>query len=280
MPTFSSKEEEFHYYNHLASEDEYLKWYQQKHRDNYQSPSIAVDDMLLCYNRKEDALKILLIERDTHPFKGSWALPGGFVEPAESTEMSCIRETQKETGVTITLDQIQQLHTFSNPNRDPRGWIVTVSYLAFIGEEPLTPGRNAKKVRWFNLERKGKEIYLTSDGIEIILNLQTGDSVGPDSLAFDHNLIIWRGFLKVINQMERDPKILQVLGDEFTITEARKVFAKFWGIPLSEIDHSNFKKLMLRYFIEVGERSLGKGRPSKIYKLDEFVLEKNKIERI
>lgn len=197
MKNFKSEVEERYYYSHLASENDYLAWYKSNHQANYENPFLTVDDVLLCYNRKEDALKVLLIQRDTHPFKGSWALPGGFVEPNESTEMSCIRETKKETGVTINSDQIQQLHTFSEPNRDPRGWVVTVSYLAFIGEEPLTPGGNTKNVRWFILERIGKEIHLTSDDVHIILDLTTGTSVGPHQLAFDHNFIIWRAFLKV-----------------------------------------------------------------------------------
>lgn len=278
MPIFGNKEEEKYYYHHFATEEEFLTWYKQQVPANYTSPSLTTDDVLLCYNKKEDALKVLLIQRDTHPFKGSWALPGGFVNPNESTEMSCIRETKEETGVHISLEQIQQLHAFSEPNRDPRGWVVTVSYLAFIGEEPLTAGDDAKTARWFQLERKNQQLFLTSEDVQIILDLKTGASLGPDRLAFDHNLIIWTAFLQVLNRMEHDPKILQVLGETFTITEARKVFAKFLGISFKDIDHSNFKKAMLRYFVETGERPVGVGRPSKVYRLDEEVLEKNKIE--
>ncbi|MGX7199380.1 NUDIX domain-containing protein [Enterococcus nangangensis] len=278
MKTFASKKDEKYYYNHQASEEEFLIWYKQQEHPQYESPSLTVDDVLLCYNKKEDALKVLLVQRDTNPYKNSWALPGGFVNPNESTEMSCIRETKEETGVLITLDQIQQLHAFSEPNRDPRGWVVTVSYLAFIGEEPLTAGDDAKTARWFDIRRENNRLFLTSENVQIILDLKTGESLGPDRLAFDHNLIIWTAFLQVLNRMEHDPKILQVLGDDFTITEARKVFAKFLGEDFKRIDHSNFKKAMLRYFVEIGERPVGIGRPSKIYRLDEQVLTKNKIE--
>lgn len=278
MKNFATKEEEKYYYNHLATEEEFLNWYHTQDLPEYDAPSLTVDDVLLCYNKKEDALKVLLIQRNTHPFKDSWALPGGFVEKGESCEMSCLRETKEETGVEITKDKIQQLHAFSDPHRDPRGWVVTVSYLAFIGEEPLTAGDDAKLARWFNIERVNNELYLTSEKVKIVLDLKTGKAKGPDRLAFDHHLIIWTAFLKVLNQMEHDPKILQVLGDEFTITEARKVFAKFLGLDFKAIDHSNFKKAMLRYLVEVGERPVGIGRPSKIYQLEESVLQKNKIQ--
>ena len=63
------------------------------------------------------------------------------------------------------------------------------------------------------------------------------------------------------------PQVLQVLGKDFTITEARKVFAKFLGVDYRSIDHSNFKKAMTQYFEELGERPVGIGRPSKIYQL-------------
>ncbi|WP_071131087.1 NUDIX domain-containing protein [Enterococcus timonensis] len=278
MKNFPTKQAEKYYYNHQASEEEFLTWYKSQDFPKYESPFLTVDDVLLCYNKKEDALKVLLIQRDTHPFQGSWALPGGFVNPNESTEMSCLRETKEETGVEISLDQIQQLHTFSEPNRDPRGWVVTVSYLAFIGEEPLTAGDDAKTAKWFEIKRVNHQLVLSHEDVKIILDLNTGASVGPDRLAFDHHLIIWTAFLHVLNRMEHDPKILQVLGNSFTITEARKVFAKFLGFSFKDIDHSNFKKGMLRYFVEIGERPVGIGRPSKVYRLNEDVLMKNKIE--
>ena len=86
---------------------------------------------------------------------------GGFVNPHESTADSCIRETKEETNVTISKQNIEQLHTFSTPHRDPRGRVITVSYLAFIGEEPLTVGDDAKEAKWFHIEREGDLLHLT-----------------------------------------------------------------------------------------------------------------------
>lgn len=269
MPEFESKEQERLYYEQETSEAVFLDWYKKQEQPEYEKPSLTVDIVLMCYNKEEDRLKTLLIQRKTHPYRNSWALPGGFVERNESTAESVLRETQEETGVIISRQNIEQLHTFSTPNRDPRGWVVTVSYLAFIGEEPLIAGDDAKEVRWFNMERIGKEIYLTSGDVEMALNLETAQSTGKDRLAFDHSEIIVKAFNRVVNKMEHEPQVLQVLGNDFTITEARKVFAKFMGINFKSIDHSNFKKAMLQYFEEIGERPVGIGRPSKIYRLKE-----------
>ncbi len=264
---FSSKEAEKQYYEQEASETEFLKWYHQQELPEYEKPSLTVDIVLMCYNKEEDQLKILLINRKGHPYRNSWALPGGFVNRNESTGESVLRETKEETGVVISKENIEQLHSFSRPDRDPRGWVVTVSYLAFIGEEPLIAGDDAKEVRWFTMERKENTLALTNGDVEIILDLQTGASTGKDTLAFDHSEIILKAFNRVANKMEHDPQVLQVLGKDFTITEARKVFAKFSGIDYKTIDHSNFKKAMLHHFEEIGERPVGIGRPSKIYQL-------------
>lgn len=278
MKTFATEKEERNYFLFEATESEFLEWYKQLDLPKYESPSLTVDNVLMAYDKETDKLKLLLIQRNHHPYKDSWALPGGFVNPDESTDLSCIRETKEETGVNITLDQIEQLHTFSEPNRDPRGWVVTVSYLAFIGEDPLTAGDDASSAKWFEISRVDNQLILTSDAVKIQLDLRTGESIGRDRLAFDHHLIIWTAFLRVLNRMEHDPKVLQVLGPDFTITEARKVFAKFLGEDYKRLDHSNFKKALARYVVEIGERPVGIGRPSKVYRLDEDVLLKNKIE--
>lgn len=273
MEKFTSKSAEKHYYEQEASETEFLAWYQEQDQPKYEKPSVTVDMVLMCYNKEEEQLKIALIQRKGHPFRNSWALPGGFVNPQESTGDSVIRETNEEIGVTISKQNIEQLHTFSTPNRDPRGWVITVSYLAFIGEEPLSAGDDTNQVRWFSLERQGHRLLLSSGEIEIILDMQSGDSIGKDTLAFDHSAIILKAFQRVANKMEHEPQVLLVLGSDFTITEARKVFAKFLGIDFKLIDHSNFKKSMLQYLIEVGEKPVGIGRPSKIYRLNDAVLD-------
>ncbi|MPM59350.1 hypothetical protein SDC9_106190 [bioreactor metagenome] len=108
---------------------------------------------------------------------------------------------------------------------------------------------------------------MTSGDVSIALDLATGQSTGKDKLAFDHSFIVLKAFNRIVNKMEHEPQVLQVLGKDFTITEARKVFAKFLGIDFKTIDHSNFKKAMLQYFDEIGERPVGIGRPSKIYQL-------------
>ncbi len=268
---FASKAEEKIYYEQHATEEEFLEWYKRQEQPKYETPSVTVDIVLMCYNKEDDQLKVLLIQRKSNPYRESWALPGGFVDPNESTGESVLRETEEETSVRISAQNIEQLHTFSTPNRDPRGWVVTVSYLAFIGEEPLSAGDDANEVRWFSLERKDNQLYLINGDVEIILDLRSGQSLGKDTLAFDHSEIILKAFKRIVNKMEHEPQVLQVLGDSFTITEARKVFAKFLGVDFRTIDHSNFKKSLLRFFDEIGERPVGIGRPSKIYRLKEDV---------
>ena len=80
--------------------------------------------------------------------------------------------------------------------------MITVSYLAFIGQVPPTAGDDTQDARWFNLERHGDTICLTSDGISIEIELEAGKSIGKDTLAFDHNEIIRKAFNRVLNKMD------------------------------------------------------------------------------
>jgi len=99
--------------------------------NDYPRPSLTVD--LVIFTIAEDDLKVLLIRRGQEPFKGRWALPGGFVEIDESLERAAARELKEEVGVTNVY--LEQLYTFGEPKRDPRGRVISVSYFALVDAE-------------------------------------------------------------------------------------------------------------------------------------------------
>ena len=92
----------------------------------FEKPSVTTD--IVIFTIKDNALKVLLVKRDIEPFKNVWALPGGFVRINESLEDSAKRELEEETGVKDVY--LEQLYSFGNPKRDPRGRVITVAYMA------------------------------------------------------------------------------------------------------------------------------------------------------
>ena len=120
-----------------------------KHRER---PSVTVDVVLVA--PIEAKLKVLLVQRKKPPFEGCWAIPGGFVEPDEPLEAAARRELWEETGA--EPERLEQLHTFGDPGRDPRGWTISVAYLARLGEAAAQgwrprAGSDAGAVAWFDL---------------------------------------------------------------------------------------------------------------------------------
>jgi len=136
----------------------------------YPRPAVTVDIVIVSRDRKP---RVLLIRRKIAPFKGCWAIPGGFVEIDEPLEDAARRELLEETGV--RMKHLAQLHTFGDPRRDPRGRNIAVAYLAEVHAVDLEPraGDDAAEVGWFSLAR-------------------------PPKLAFDHKdiLAVARQFLK------------------------------------------------------------------------------------
>jgi 8-oxo-dGTP diphosphatase len=110
---------------------------------------VTADIVLITLEKRP---RVLLIKRKSDPFAGSWALPGGYVEEQEPLRDAARRELKEETG----LDgiELEQLHTFGDPGRDPRGWTVSVVYLALVSAELLKPiaGDDAAAVDWFPLD--------------------------------------------------------------------------------------------------------------------------------
>src|SRR3989344_1291485 len=99
----------------------------------FEKPSVTVD--IVIFTIQENDLKVLLVKRGIEPFKGEWAIPGGFVRINESLEDAAMRELKEETGVKDVY--LEQLYTFGEPKRDPRGRVITVDYMALINSENM-----------------------------------------------------------------------------------------------------------------------------------------------
>jgi 8-oxo-dGTP diphosphatase len=132
---------------------------------DYQRPSLAADIVIVT---REAPPRVLLIRRKHEPFAGSWALPGGFVDPDEALADAARRELREETGVAGV--DLEQLAAFGDPGRDPRGWTVSVVFLARVDADRVTPAAadDAAAVGWHPLEAP------------------------PEPLAFDHAKILAR----------------------------------------------------------------------------------------
>lgn len=122
------------------------------HARHYERPSVTVDVVIVAPGHKET--QVLLIRRKHAPYVGYWAIPGGFVEPNEPLEMAARRELREETGATPV--HLEQLYTFGDPGRDPRGWTISVAYLALLAPGELATwqleaGSDAGQVGWFAL---------------------------------------------------------------------------------------------------------------------------------
>lgn len=121
----------------------------QKHTYEYPRPALTVDVAIVT---REARPRVLLIRRKKEPFAGSWALPGGFVDENERLADAARRELVEETGVTVA--DLEQLYTAGDPGRDPRGWTVSVAYLAQVDPAALQPvaADDAEEVGWHALD--------------------------------------------------------------------------------------------------------------------------------
>ena len=126
-------------------------------------PMVTVDAVVFAVS--PDSVKLLLIKRKYDPFKGQWAIPGGFIGIDEELEHAVARELAEETGLTNV--KLEQIHTFGKPGRDPRGRQITVAYMGIIKEglDNIKAGDDAELAQWFDIN-----------------NL-------PSNMAFDHDTI-------------------------------------------------------------------------------------------
>lgn len=204
------------------------------------SIQVAVD--IVIFTIHEGMLKILLVKRGIPPFKGSFAIPGGFVRQDEGLDEAALRELHEETGVADVY--LEQLYSFGEPARDPRGRVATVSYFALISADraPLKASGDVTEAAWFPM-----------------------DELPP--LAFDHSKIANYALERLRNKLEYTTVGFQLLPGRFTLSELQEVYEAILG---RKLDKRNFRRKLglLKILKPVSDYRQTGRRPARLY---EFV---------
>lgn len=218
--------------------------------DPYAFEPFAVTVDLAVFTVRGGALHVLLIRRGQEPYAGAWALPGGFVQPRESAETAARRELAEETGLSeavVAALHLEQLRTYSEPDRDPRMRVVSVAFTALVPDLPepaVEGGGDAAHARW----------------------VQVGEASG---LAFDHAVILADARERVGSKLEYSCLATAFCPPEFTLGELQAVYETVWDTAL---DRPNFRRKVLATpgFVEAvpGAARLtgGRGKPAALYR--------------
>ncbi|GGG12051.1 NUDIX hydrolase [Dokdonia pacifica] len=214
---------------------------------------LSVDAVVFGY--EEGVISVLLIKRKYDPFKGKWAIPGGFVLNNESLETAVERELQEETGVKINY--LEQLYTFGDVERDPRGRVVTVAYVGLVRPNTfkIFASTDASQVQWFTIDKL------------------------PE-LSFDHQKILHTAIARLQAKITYEPIGFELLDKKFPFSDLEKLYTTLLGRP---IDRRNFRKkiLGLNVLDELDKKvSKGSGRPANLFQFNQkryFQLKKEGI---
>ncbi len=206
-------------------------------------PSVTVDVVVFGYDGGPD-LKLLLVERGGEPFRGQWALPGGFVDVDEDLETSALRELEEETGVKDLF--VEQLYTYGAPGRDPRGRVISVAHFALVNltDHPAVASSDAARAEWFALH-------------------------ALPELAFDHARIIERATARLRAKVRYEPIGFELLPEEFTLAQLQALYETVLGVP--PFNKRNFRTRILRTGIleEVGRQVNVAHRPATLYRFNQ-----------
>jgi len=211
-------------------------------------PSFAVTADVVILTMAEGVLHILLVRRGEEPFKGMWAIPGGFKRPDETLGEAARRELSEETGVDVP-SLLTQFGAYGDPGRDPRMNVVTVAYLAVL--------------------RDVGEIVAGTDAASAALAPASDILEERIELAFDHLRIVRDGVERVRVDLEISGIATAFVGTTFTIAELRAVYEAIWGVQL---DAANFRRSLVGevgWVIPTGRTArpgAGGGRPAELYR--------------
>ena len=210
----------------------------------YEYPRAALTVDCVVFGLDEGELKVLLIQRGIAPFKGRWALPGGFVRVEETVDDAARRELSEETGLTDVF--LEQLYTFGAVKRDPRERVVSVAYYALVklAEHPATGATDASDAGWFPATQL------------------------PD-LAFDHAEILEMALERLRGKVRYEPIGFELLPEKFTLSQLQHLYEAVLQTPL---DKRNFRKKLLAMgaLIPLKDKlRAGAHRPAQLFRFDD-----------
>ena len=210
---------------------------------HYRYPRAALTVDCVVFGLDEGELKVLLIERGLEPFKGRWALPGGFVRVDETVDEAARRELEEEAGLRNVF--LEQLYTFGALDRDPRERVVSVAYYALVklAEFQTKAATDAADARWFPISTVPK-------------------------LAFDHAEILEAALARLKGKVRYQPIGFELLPPKFTLSQLQHVYE---AVLETALDKRNFRKKVLGLGLLVAlkeTRMTGRHRPAQLFRFD------------
>ena len=214
----------------------------------YKNPALAIDLVVFGYHEK--VLSVLLLNRKELPFKDKWTLPGAFLQMEERFSEACSRVLTTKLGMDKVY--LEQLYSFDEPDRDPRGRVLSVSYYALVNPKKfkIVAGTMANDVQWHDITKM------------------------PD-LGFDHTNIFKKALQRLRSKILYFPVGFELLDDLFTMTELHELYE---CILNTTIDRRNFRRKILdsEYIINTGTKREGlQNRAPDLYKFNNKLKKNN-----
>jgi 8-oxo-dGTP diphosphatase len=217
----------------------------------YQYPRAALTVDCVVFGFDESELKVLLIQRALEPFKGRWALPGGFVRVDETLDEAARRELAEEAGLRDIF--LEQLYTFGATRRDPRERVVSVAYYALVklSDHRAKAATDAANAEWFPISKVPK-------------------------LAFDHADILATALARLKGKLRYQPIGFELLPPKFTLSQLQHIYE---AVLETDLDKRNFRKKVLGFGLLVPLKEMqmaGRHRPAQLFRFDADKYEKLK----
>ena len=180
----------------------------------YPHPAVATDCVVFGFDNND--LNVLLIRRGINPYKDCWAFPGGFIKMDETAEEGVRRELEEETG--LTPKYVEQFHTFSTVDRDPRERVISIAFFTLVNNSDVQGGDDAAEAKWFKVSELPK-------------------------LAFDHQEIFHKAKEALQHQVHFEPICFELMDESFSMPSLQRLYE---AILETQFDRRNFQKKILQ----------------------------------